>query len=147
MAEGIIRRTLAAGLMAWAVIAFHSAAPVVAFGAGWGLEYLLLWVLPLATVLQALLRLRAILEHGAVVSRSSPFHSARSNLVPVWLRWWMFSHHVNYHIEHHLYPSIPHYNLPHAHKELRAAGKLRDAEAVPVGLALRRIFAGRAAVT
>lgn len=129
----------------WAVIVFHAAAPPLAFAAGWGLEYLLLWVLPLATVLQGLLRLRAILEHGAVRGRSSTLLAARTNLAPPRLRWWMFAHHVNYHIEHHLYPSIPHYNLPEAHRELQAAGLLKDAESVPVKLALRRIFGPRAA--
>ena len=57
----------------------------------------------------------------------------------------MFAHHVNYHIEHHLYPSIPHYNPPQAHRELQAAGLLKDAESARVRLALRRIFAARAA--
>lgn len=124
----------------WAVIAFHLAAPVAAFVLGWGWEYLVLWVLPLATVLQAMLRLRAILEHGAVRDRSTPFLAARTNLAPAWLRWWLFSHHVNYHIEHHLYPSIPHYNLPAVHKELLAAGLLRNAEVAPLSHALRRVF-------
>lgn len=81
------------------------------------------------------LRLRAILEHGAVRGRGSTLLAARTNLAPPWLRWWMFAHHVNCHIEHHLYPSIPHYNLPEAHRELQAAGLLKDAEG-------RRIAAG-----
>src|SRR6185437_14394642 len=49
----------------WAVAGFHVGAPCVAFAAGCGVEYLVLWVLPLLTVLQPILRLRAICEHGA----------------------------------------------------------------------------------
>ena len=125
----------------WVVIAFHTLAPAAAFAAGWGVEYLVLWLLPMVTVLQAMLRLRAVLEHGAVDDLTSPLRAARSNVAPAWIRWWLFSHHVNYHVEHHLYPSIPHYNLPAAHRALREAGMLEGAEVVPLATALRKIFA------
>jgi fatty acid desaturase len=51
---------------------------------------------------------------------------------------------VNYHVEHHLYPSIPHYHLPEAHRLLRAAGALEHAEVRGLGSTVRRIFAERA---
>jgi fatty acid desaturase len=35
---------------------------------------------------------------------------------------------MHYHIEHHLYPSVPHYRLPACHAALREAGALADAE-------------------
>lgn len=124
-----------------AVIVFHIAAPVVAFAAGWGWEYLLLWALPLVTVLQALLRLRAVLEHGAPRDITTPLQAARTNLAPPWLRWWLFPHHVNYHIEHHLYPSIPHYRLPEAHRLMTARGALQGAEVARLPEALAKIFA------
>ena len=72
----------------------------------------MLWILPLVTVVQAILRLRAIAEHGATTDFSSPLTAARTNVLPAWLEWLLFPHHVNYHIEHHLYASVPHYNLP-----------------------------------
>jgi len=64
----------------------------------------------------------AILEHGAV----------------------LFPHHVNYHLEHHLYPAVPHYHLPRLHRLLRAKGVLEGAEVRDVGEALRLVFAPRA---
>jgi hypothetical protein len=70
---------------------------------------------------QAILRLRAIAEHGATTDFSSPLTAARTNIAPAWLAWLIFPHQVNYHIEHHLYASVPHYNLPRLHRELRAA--------------------------
>ncbi len=112
----------------WIVAGFQLAAPIVAFWAGYGIEYLVLWVLPLVTTLQALLRFRAICEHGAVTDFSSPLTAARTNYVPDLLRWWMFPHHVNYHVEHHLYPSIPHYNLPACHKAMAEHGLLEAVE-------------------
>ena len=45
--------------------------------------YLLLWFLPLVTLLQAILRLRAIMEHGAVDDTTTPLKAARTNFVPL----------------------------------------------------------------
>jgi fatty acid desaturase len=102
-----------------------------------------LWVLPLVTVVQAILRLRAIAEHGATTDFSSPLTAARTNLGPAWLRWALFPHHVNFHIEHHLYASVPMYNLPRLHAEMRRQGVLDGAEVVPFGMTLGKIFAER----
>jgi len=125
----------------WVVVAFHITAPLLAIWAGLGMAYFLLWLLPLVTVLQAILRFRAILEHGAVGDLSSPFTAARTNLGPAWLRWLLFPHQVNYHIEHHLYPAIPHYNLPACHAELRARGLLQTAEVRQIADTARLVMA------
>lgn len=127
----------------WVVAGVHLAAPAAAFVLGLGVEYLVLWVLPLLTLLQAILRFRAICEHGAVTDLSTPLTAARTNVGPAWLLWYLFPHHVNHHIEHHLYPAVPHYNLPRCHAELRAAGLLDGAEVVPVAETTRRVFAPR----
>ncbi len=123
------------------VVAVQLGLAGAATAGGFLVEYLLLWVLPAVTVLQALLRVRAILEHGAVTDTASPLTAARTNLAPRWLLWLAFPHHVNYHIEHHLYPAIPHYNLPACHRALAAAGALRSAEVRRVGEGLQRVFA------
>jgi fatty acid desaturase len=111
---------------------------------GYLVEYLVLWVLPLVTVVQAILRLRAIAEHGATTDFSSPLTAARTNLGPAWLRWLIFPHHVNYHIEHHLYASVPHYHLPRLHAEMQRHGVLATAEVVSFDVTLGKIFAERA---
>ena len=122
------------------IVAFHLAAPLLAVLTGHGLAYLVLWILPLCTVLQALLRFRAICEHGAVSDEQSPLQAARTNLGPAWLLWYLFPYQVNYHIEHHLYPAIPHYNLAACHRELRQRGLLDGAE-------VRHIFTTTAMVS
>ena len=123
------------------VIALHIAALAVAAASGYLVQYLVLWVLPLITVVQAILRLRAIAEHGATTDFSSPLTAARTNLGPVWLRWCIFPHNVNYHVEHHLYASVPQYNLPRLHAEMKRHGILDEAEVMPFGQTLAKIFA------
>ena len=133
------------------VTGFHLIAPLAALAAGGGrglLMYTVLWLLPLLTVLQPILRLRAIFEHGAVDDFSSPLTAARSNRttgsVAAWLaRVLLFPHHVNHHLEHHLYPAVPHYNLPQLHRLLADKGALDHAEVREVGVTWRTVFAER----
>jgi fatty acid desaturase len=131
----------------WGVAAFHIAAPVACLVLGGPAAlaaYLVLWVLPLVTVVQAILRVRAILEHGAVRDTASPFTAARTNLAGPLARLVLFPHHVNYHIEHHLFPAVPHYHLPRLHRALVAAGLPADAEVMAPAAAWTRVFAPRA---
>lgn len=137
----------------WMVLAFHVGAPLLALAlGGWQvlLMYAVLWMLPLVTVLQPILRVRAICEHGAVEDLSSPLTAARSNRSSGsalnWLgRVVLFPHHVNYHLEHHLYPAVPHYHLPRLHRLLAEKGVLEGAEVRDIGDTLKLIFAPRKA--
>jgi fatty acid desaturase len=131
----------------WWVVGFHVAMPVAAWAGGFFVEYLLLWALPLVTFLQPILRLRAICEHGAVRDFSSPLTAARTNIGPRWLMWLFFPYQVNFHIEHHMYPSIPFYNLPRAHDEMMKHGVLTEAEVRDLGETLRMVIADRPAET
>jgi fatty acid desaturase len=123
------------------VIAFHVVAVGIAAWSGYLLEYLVLWVLPLVTVVQAILRLRAIAEHGAPSDLASPLTAARTNTGAGWLRWLLFPHHVNHHIEHHLYASVPMYNLPRLHEAMKRHGVLEGAEVLPFEKTLAKVFA------
>lgn len=142
----------AARLDRWLVLGCHLAMPTLAWALG-GLHalawYAALWLLPLVTTLQPILRLRAICEHGAVADLSSPLTAARSNRTtgrPLnWLaRFVLFPHHVNFHLEHHLYPAVPHYRLPQLHRLLAQKGALHGAEVRDVGQTLGLVFAPRA---
>ncbi len=133
------------------VIGFHLAAPVAALAAGgWrGLAmYAVLRLLPLVTVLQPILRLRAICEHGAAQDLTSPLTAARTNRTSGsigngFARLVLFPHHVNYHVEHHLYPAVPHYHLPALHRLLVDKGALQAAEVRDFADTWRRVFADR----
>ena len=102
------------------------------------------------TVLQPILRLRAICEHGATADFSSPLTAARSESnqaaepANVLGRALLFPHHVNYHLEHHLYPAVPHYHLPRLHRLLAEKGALDCAEVRDLAATFRLVFAPRA---
>jgi fatty acid desaturase len=133
------------------VVGAHIAMPLIAlvWGGLHGLAvYLVVWIVPLITALQPILRLRAICEHGAVNDLSSPLTAARSNrtsgrVANRVLGAILFPHHVNYHLEHHLYPAVPHYQLPALHCALQARGVLEGAEVRDIPETLRMIFAPR----
>jgi fatty acid desaturase len=133
----------------WFVVALQLALPVAAALAGGerGLaQYAVLWLLPMLTVLQPILRLRAICEHGAVADLSSPLTASRTNRTTRGVgnaigRALLFPHHVNHHLEHHLYPAVPHYRLPELHRVLAAKGVLAGAEVRDVRETLAIVFA------
>lgn len=80
--------------------------------------YVTLWLLPAITALQVLLRIRGIAEHAGYSYTKNQMLSART-VVSSWQTFLCAPHSVNYHIEHHVYPSIPHYNLSRVHKLLK----------------------------
>lgn len=131
----------------WSMVAVQVLMPVLIFAiGGWQAlrAYLLLWIVPLLTVVQVILRVRALLEHGAVGDRASPLTAARTNLAGPLARLFLFPHHVNYHIEHHLFPAVPHYHLPRLHDILARAGVLDGAEVRRPLHAWQRVYAPRA---
>ena len=89
---------------------------------GWA-PFLLFWVLPWATVLQAIIRWAAICEH-----KYNLVHPSVSEATPlIMLRWWERAilpnlNFTTYHIYHHFYPKIPWSKLPAVHEIFRREG-------------------------
>jgi fatty acid desaturase len=77
--------------------------------------FLLYWLLPLA-VGQPMLRFILIAEHTGCPDGEDPLINTRTTLTlwPLKLLMW----NMPFHAEHHLYPSIPFYQLPAAHVQL-----------------------------
>jgi fatty acid desaturase len=98
--------------------AIAAAIVAVLFAAGYGVAFIVLWIVPLLTVYQVILRIRGVLEHGAVAANDG-LRNARTIVSPnPFARFLLGPHHVSYHLEHHLYPGVPHYNLPALHTAL-----------------------------
>ena len=77
-----------------------------------------LWIVPLFTILPAIARIRSIAEHFGM-SWENDFNMSRS-IECSWLeRFLIGPFYIHYHLEHHLYPSVPFHNLPALHKRLR----------------------------
>ena len=128
----------------WVVVGFHVLMPVLMFALGYGVEYLVLWVLPAITVQAFILRLRAVAEHGAPSDTRTALGAARTNVeIPALVRMALFPHHVNYHLEHHLYPAVPHYRLAELHALLKERGILEGAEVRPFADTMNRVFGAR----
>jgi fatty acid desaturase len=85
--------------------------------ADYWLPVLLLWFLPAFTVLPALMRVRNIAEHFGLEGEQD-LNMTRNTISPFWERAMLAPHNVGYHLDHHLCPSIPFYNLPALHRLL-----------------------------
>jgi fatty acid desaturase len=76
--------------------------------------FILLWMVPLLTWLKVILRIRSIAEHYAV-ENDHVYTRTRTTLPSVFERMFVAPRNINYHIEHHLYPSVPFFRLPRLH--------------------------------
>ena len=94
--------------------------------AGGPWAYLLLHVLPIMTLYPLQIRVRSIAEHGfeAGYRPSSPQEAwmTRTSRLNVLERWIIAPLGQYLHYEHHVFPSIPNYNLARVHRLLVAAG-------------------------
>src|SRR5439155_1252770 len=66
-------------------------------------------------------------EHDPDLPLAAPLRNTRTTLARWWERLLLAPNRVNYHLEHHLVMTVPHYNLPRMHRLLRARGVLEDA--------------------
>ena len=79
--------------------------------------FLLYWVVPYFTLFFLFLYVRSVAEHFGGMDYSEELGSTRTVITHFWERWFFAPHNINYHLEHHLFPGVPFYNLP----KLRAA--------------------------
>ncbi len=90
----------------------------------------LLWIGAWMTTYSLAMRIRAIAEHSMTTDPTDPFQNARTTLATWWERLLLAPNRVNYHLEHHLLMTVPHYKLPRMHALLRERGLLGGANVV-----------------
>jgi fatty acid desaturase len=106
------------------------AAAFTAFGLGWA--WLLMWLLPMATWLPLISRLRNISEHALVApNEPDPLRHARTTQANFFERVCIAPYWVNYHCEHHMFTQIACWNLPRAHQLLKNRGATQRMELSP----------------
>jgi fatty acid desaturase len=86
---------------------------------------ILFWLVPAFTVLPALLRLRSVAEHFGL-SQHNELTSSRNVCASIIERTLFAPHFVGYHLAHHLYPSVPFYNLKKLHQFLMVIESYRS---------------------
>jgi fatty acid desaturase len=95
--------------------------------------YLLYWLVPFCTWYIAANYIRLILEHSAI-DGEAPYNATRTTTAGSLARLLVLSRATNYHIEHHLFPSIPFYNLRKAHEYLMQQPDYRSTAHITSGL-------------
>jgi fatty acid desaturase len=117
-------RVIVSGVVCTAVGAY--------FGYWWA--WAALWLLPSATWLPLVSRLRNIAEHACVdEGEPDPMRQARTTHANFIERALIAPYWVNYHCEHHMFMYLPCYRLPQAHRLLKAKGLLPQMEWRPGG--------------
>ena len=82
--------------------------------------FALYWVIPLFTWLVMIMRVRSIAEHSAIgsaaIESGDAVYAQTRTTRAAWLeRIFLAPKNVNYHLEHHFFPSVPFYRLPKLH--------------------------------
>jgi fatty acid desaturase len=83
------------------------------------LLFTLYWLVPYCTFTQVFFRIRGAIEHGNVPEPQNPYQQTRTYFIHPALGVFFSPKQVNFHLEHHLYPSVPFYNLPRLHRLLQ----------------------------
>lgn len=104
----------------------------------------LLWVGAWFSTHHLVVRLRSISEHAMVPDPADPLRNTRTTLASWWERLFVAPNRVNYHLEHHLLMTVPHYNLRRMHRILEERGVLAGACVARGYLGVLRLAAGKA---
>ena len=108
--------------------------------AGFGWAWVLMWLLPMATWLALITRLRNISEHALVVQNErDPLRHARTTHANLLERLFIAPYWVNYHCEHHMFTQIACWKLPQAHRILARQGVTSRMEMQPGYLAMLKL--------
>ena len=98
--------------------AYYLAALAIITWTGTWDTVLLYWVVPYFTWLIFIMRIRSIAEHFALGGEADTYGHTRTMRVGILGRLLVAPKNVNYHIEHHFFPSVPFFHLPQLHSLL-----------------------------
>lgn len=79
-------------------------------------EVVLYWLVPYFTVFFLLLYYRSVAEHfGETMEYDHELTHTRTVIPHFWETWFISPHGLHFHLEHHIYPSVPFYRLRELH--------------------------------
>jgi len=87
----------------------------------------LLWVGAWLTTYSLVMRIRSIAEHAMIDDPADPLRNTRTTIARWWERLLVAPNCVNFHLEHHLAMTVPHYRLRRMHRMLIERGVLAEA--------------------
>jgi fatty acid desaturase len=88
----------------------------LALVAGWAY---LAWVVAYLTTFSLFMRIRSLAEHARMQRTEDPLRNTRTTRASLLARATVAPLHVNYHLEHHLLPTVPWHRLPALGRRLR----------------------------
>lgn len=102
------------------IICFYALLVLALSLTGSWLLFIFLWLLPLLTLTTLLIRIRGIAEHLGMPSmgNTSGIDATRHVDATLFERLTVCPLSINYHIDHHIFPAIPYYNLKAFHQRL-----------------------------
>ena len=125
--RGRVRRNFDAGLEALHGVIITNAVLLGLLTAAGQPALYLLWIAAWLTSYSLVMRIRSIAEHAMIPDPADDLGNTRTTLARGWERLLIAPNYVNFHLEHHLLMTVPHYNLPRMHRLLRDRGVLVDA--------------------
>jgi fatty acid desaturase len=100
-------------------------------GSPWWLYYFLLWLMPIGTSFSFYMILRQLVQHGN--ADRERFTNTRIFLVHPLIRMAVFPIGNDYHLPHHLFTMVPHYNLKKLHELLMTTQPYHDEATIVPG--------------
>ena len=89
-------------------------------------SFLLFWVVPYFSTFLMFQYIRSVAEHFGELEYDHLLRSTRTVKTNFLERFLIAPHNVGYHIEHHLYPGVPYYNLPKLHELLMETSTFKE---------------------
>lgn len=109
----------------YARLGFYAALATVLTVFGAWMLFLKYWIVPFLTFFFLFLYVRSVAEHFGSLEYEDEITGTRTVIPHHWEKLFFSPHNVGYHLEHHLYPNVPYYNLPALHDELMKDDEFR----------------------